>query len=105
MTMTEGKFLAAARIIVETTLQDFVVDPSQGSHFFQNLVSFGIAYLTIDPPGGSGCLDWQWLADQRAEWEGALVRHIHLEHPLDARVDGRNSQAVVLKRARRVLLD
>ncbi|MFH1746147.1 MAG: PEP/pyruvate-binding domain-containing protein [Planctomycetota bacterium] len=97
--------ISAARIIVETTLKDFIVDPSQGSHFFQNLVSFGIAYLTIDPLGGRGYLDWQWLADQPAEWEGPLVRHIHLNHPLEARIDGRDSQAVVLKRARHVLLD
>jgi hypothetical protein len=94
--------ISAARVIIETTLDNFMVEPSQGSHFFQNLVSFGIAYLTVDPHVRQGFIDWQWLADQPAERETKYLRHIRLDEPLEARVDGRSSQAVVLKRASRV---
>ena len=94
--------ISAARLIVETTLEHFTVDPSQGSHFFQNLVSFGIAYLTIDVRTNRGGIDWPWLRAQPATREAEFVRHLELAQPLQARIDGRSSQAVVLKRARGV---
>jgi CheY-like chemotaxis protein len=97
--------ISAARIIVETTLDNFTVEPSQGSHFFQNLVSFGIAYLTVDPQVEQGFIDWTWLTHQPAERETQYLRHVRLDQPLEARVDGRTSQAVVLKRTRRLQPD
>ena len=93
--------ICAARIIVETTLQDFVVEPSQGSHFFQNLTAFGIAYLAVNPFSGDGFIDWPWLEAQPAEHETTFVRHVHLPHPLEVRLNGRRSQAVVLKHSQR----
>ncbi|MGD8450758.1 MAG: PEP/pyruvate-binding domain-containing protein [Phycisphaerae bacterium] len=92
--------ISAARVIVETTLSNFAVDPSQGSHFFQNLVSFGIAYLTVDPRTERGHVDWDWLAAQPAQQEGTFVRHVRLAEPLETRINGRSSRAVILKRAR-----
>jgi CheY-like chemotaxis protein len=92
--------ICAARIIVETTLADFVVEPSQGSHFFQNLTSFGIAYLAINPHSGDGFIDWPWLEGQPAEHESEYVRHIRLAHDLEARLDGAISTAAVLKQRR-----
>jgi len=47
--------------IVETGLEDIKVDPSQGSHFFQNIMSFGIGYLTVDHQDGGDWLDYAWL--------------------------------------------
>jgi CheY-like chemotaxis protein len=91
--------ISAARVIVETTLKDFVFEPSQGSHFFQNLTSFGIAYLTVNPHSDQGFIDWSWLDAQPAEQDAEYVRHVHLQHALEARVDGRVSQAAVLKRS------
>ncbi|MCK4341948.1 MAG: histidine kinase [Phycisphaerae bacterium] len=93
--------ICAARVIVETTLQDFVVEPSQGSHFFQNLTSFGIAYLTVNPFSEEGFIDWTWLDAQPAARETAHVRHVRLPHPLEARLNGQKSHAAVLKRATR----
>lgn len=92
--------ISAARVIVETTLADFAVEPSQGSHFFQNLISFGVAYLTIDPRTNRGHVDWDWLARQPAAHETQYLRHLRLPVPLEARIDGRRSTAVVLKQAR-----
>ncbi len=89
--------ICAARIIVETTLEDFVVEPSQGSHFFQNLTSFGTAYLAVNPHSGDGYIDWPWLEAQPAEHESEFVRHVRLPHPLEARINGEISCAAVLK--------
>ena len=93
--------ISTARVVVETTLENFAVDSSQGSHFFHNLVSFGVAYLTVNPRTGRGAIDWSWLESRRAVAESDFVRHVRLAEPLEARVDGRSSRAVVLKRARR----
>jgi len=89
--------VSAARIIVEAGLEHFVVDPSQGSHFFHNLTSVGAAYLTINPRLRSGFVDWQWLDSQPAVAETEFIRHVRLEIPLEARIDGRSSRAAVLK--------
>jgi len=93
--------ISAARVIVETTLADYAVEPSQGSHFFHNLISFGIAYLTVDTRAGRGRIDWDWLAAQPAQRQMQFIRHVRTEHPLEIRIDGRRLCAVVLKRARR----
>ena len=53
--------IAGARVIVEAGLRDLTVTPSQGSHFFQNLMAFQIGYFTVNPEAGQGLLDWQWL--------------------------------------------
>ena len=97
--------VAAARIIVETGLDDFVVDPSQGSHFFHNLTSVGTAYLTVNPRLGQGFIDWEWLRQQPAESETEFVRHVRLAAPLEARIDGRKSRAAILKRSTRAAPD
>ncbi len=94
--------ISAARIIAETTLPNYSVELSQGSHFFHNLVSFGIPYLSIDPPATHGFIDWAWLDAQPAEQQTDHLRHIRLVQPLEVRVDGRASAAVILKHARRV---
>lgn len=91
--------ISTARIIVETTLDNFVVDPSQGSHFFHNLTTAGCAYLTINPKLSQGFVDWTWLAAQPAVAETGFVRHVRLSAPLEARIDGRTSRAAVMKRA------
>jgi hypothetical protein len=95
--------ICASRVIVETSLDNFSVDPSQGSHFFQNLTSAGVAYLTINPRGQSGFIDWAWLDDRPAEQETELVRHVRLDWPLEIRIDGRRMRACVLKHTTRAV--
>ncbi len=92
--------ICAARIIVETTLDDLLVEPSQGSHFFQNLTSFGIAYLMVNPFSQEGFIDWPWLDAQPAVTETQLVRHVRLPHPTETLLNGGRSEAVILKAAR-----
>lgn len=91
--------ICAARIIVEATLEDFVVEPSQGSHFFQNLTSFGIGYLMVNPFSNEGFIDWQWLESQPALHESRHIRHVRLPRPLEGRLSGETSQGAILKRA------
>jgi hypothetical protein len=89
--------ISAAQVIVETSLTGFVITPSQGTHFFQNLTSFRIGYLTVNPTAGDGFVDWEWLAAQAAERETRFLRHIRLASSLEVRLDGRHRHAAVLK--------
>ena len=89
--------ISGARVIVETDLEDFKVTPSQGTHFFQNLTSFQVGYLTVNTGQGESRLDWDWLDAQPAHEEGEYVRHIRLADPLTVLIDGRSRRGVVLK--------
>ncbi len=89
--------ISGARVIVETDLEDFKVTPSQGSHFFQNLTSFQVGYLTVNSTTGSSTLDWDWFAEQNVTHQGRFVRRIHLDKPLCVLIDGRSRHGVVLK--------
>jgi hypothetical protein len=88
--------ISSAQVIVEADYGDFMVEPSFGTHFFQNLITFSIAYLTVNSASGSSRFDWDWLNSLQAESETEFVRHVRLEHPLEVLVDGRSGDAVVL---------
>ncbi len=89
--------IAGARVIIETELADVPVMPSEGTHFFQNITSFGIGYLTVHARGGRGRVDFDWLSHRPAEAETRFLRHVRLDSPLDVRIDGRSGRGVVLK--------
>jgi len=89
--------ISAARVIVEADYGDFVVEPSFGTHFFQNLITFGIAYLTVNGSSPDSFLDWAWLNALEPAEETEFVRHVRLDAPLEIRIDGRNGRAVVFK--------
>lgn len=97
--------VSAARIIVEAGIADFMVDPSQGSHFFHNLTSVGTVYLTTSSRSEDDFIDWPWLESQHAITETDFVRHVRLELPIEARIDGRTSQAAILKWSARAAVD
>lgn len=89
--------ISNARIIVEAGQSDYRIDPSQGTHFFQNLTSFGVAYLTINPYQNDGSYNLEFLNSQAAEHETDFIRHIHFDRPIIGMIDGRSSKGVVLK--------
>jgi hypothetical protein len=89
--------ISSARVIVEADYGDFVVEPSFGTHFFQNLITFQIGYLTINSTSRNNYIDWDWLNSQRAVSETEYVRHVHLERPMNILIDGRSGRAVVYK--------
>ncbi|MEJ2402023.1 MAG: PEP/pyruvate-binding domain-containing protein [Xanthomonadales bacterium] len=91
--------IAGARVIVESTLPEMNVELSQGAHFFHNLLSFDVPYLSVaHDPNAAGYIrdiDWAWLDRQAALNETALVRHVRLPHPLFIAVDGRSGRGAV----------
>lgn len=87
--------ISCAQIIVEAGLENFQVDPSQGTHFFQNLTSLGIGYLTINAFCGDGIYKEADLDKYPAIQETAHVRHIRLDSPLTIKIDGKHKEAVV----------
>ena len=88
--------ISAARIIVEQGLQNYRVDPSQGTHFFQNLTSFGVGYFTINDFNGDGVLQKPLLDSMEAIEETDFVRHVRFSKPLKIMMDGMKQEAVVL---------
>jgi hypothetical protein len=89
--------IAGVRVIVETGFRDFLVTPSQGTHFFQNLTSCRVGYFTINPEVGEGFLDWDWLAQQPAFRENACVRHLRFKNPLTIKMDGKKNRGLIFK--------
>jgi len=94
----EWSGIGGARVIVETPMADRHVEPSQGSHFFQNVMSQRVGYLTVTAEDG-GFVDRDWLDARPAAREIQGVRHVRLEEPLAVCLDGIKGSAVVLKSA------
>ncbi len=89
--------ISNARLIVETSYSNYRIDPSQGTHFFQNLTSFGVSYFTIHPHISEGSFDEAYLKEQPAFTETKYVRHVRFEKPVVIKIDGRKNIGVVLK--------
>jgi hypothetical protein len=73
------------------------VTPSQGTHFYQSLVSLGIGYFTVNADAGEGFVDWAWLAEQPALDAEGPVRLLRLDGPVTAIMDGSERRGVLLK--------
>ena len=89
--------ISNARVIVECGLENYRVDPSQGTHFFQNLTSFGVGYFTINPFKGDGWFDEGYLNSLPAVEETEYLRHVRFDKPVVVKMDGKKSLGVVLK--------
>lgn len=89
--------ISEARIIVESGLPNFRIDPSQGTHFFQNLTTFRVGYFTVNPYQQEGYYDTAFLEVQPAIFEDAYVRHIVFDNPVKVYIDGRKNAGVILK--------
>jgi hypothetical protein len=86
-----------AQVIVESGLSNYRVDPSQGTHFFQNLTSFGVSYFTINPYQNDGTYDTEFLNSHPAVYESDYIRHVRFQQPIVIKVDGRKNKGVILK--------
>ena len=89
--------VAGARVIVEAGFRDFRVTPSQGTHFFQNLISNNVGYFTVNPEETGGLLDWDWLAQLPASYEDGTVRHLRLDAPAVVKMNGKRHEGIILK--------
>ena len=88
--------ISAARVIVEVALKNYRVDPSQGTHFFQNLTSFGVGYFTIDENRNDGCFHKATLDAMPAVKETEHVRVVRFEKGLRIMMDGKKGEGVVV---------
>lgn len=89
--------IAGARAIVEAGFKDIKVEPSQGSHFFQNLNSFQVGYFTIQSENSENHVDWKWLLAQPAVEELMFTRHLRFEKPVIVKMSAHQSRGVILK--------
>lgn len=88
--------ISEAKVIVECCLDNFRVEPSQGTHFFQNLTSFNVGYVNVNPYSNSeDKVDFGTLDSIPAEEETKYARVIHLDKPLEICIDGHSSQALI----------
>jgi len=89
--------ISQARVIIESGLEDYRIDPSQGTHFFQNLTSFKVGYFTINPFINDGYFDTEFLDSQAAVYEDDYLRHLHFDEPMQIKIDGKNNLALINK--------
>ncbi|MBR2232864.1 MAG: phosphoenolpyruvate synthase [Prevotella sp.] len=88
--------ISAARVIVEAGLENYRVDPSQGTHFFQNLTSFGVGYFTVNSFKNEGVYNKALLDTMPAIEETQYVRHVRFDRPLKIMMDGMKQEGVVV---------
>ena len=89
--------ISAARVIVEAALGNYRIEPSQGTHFFQNLTSFGVGYFTVDHGAKNGFYDSEYLDACPAVYEDDYVRVVTFGQPLGIAINGRSGLGSILK--------
>jgi CheY-like chemotaxis protein len=90
--------ISQARLIVESGMENYRIEPSQGTHFFQNLTSFGVGYFTVNPfMENDGFFDETFLNNQPAHYETEYIRHVRFDKPLCIKINGKKRMGVVLK--------
>lgn len=89
--------ISGVKVVVEAALANMNVDPSQGSHFFQNMTSLRIGYFTVPLDRERGFIDWPWLESLPVAFESEHLRHVRLDEPVTVIIDGRASRGVILK--------
>ncbi|MBN2778364.1 MAG: phosphoenolpyruvate synthase [Bacteroidales bacterium] len=89
--------ISASRIIVESGLENYRIDPSQGTHFFHNLTSFKVGYFTINPFLNDGLFDEKFLNQIQCVYEDDIIRHVRFDNELKIEINGKTSKGVVYK--------
>lgn len=89
--------ISGAVAIVESGFKDFDVEPSQGSHFFQNITSFRVGYFTVDAEHKIGFIDWDWLLAQPAVEQLEFAKHLQFKDPVSVKINGHKNIGIILK--------
>ena len=89
--------ISAAKLIVELSVPGSYIEPSQGTHFFQNLTSFGVGYFTLDTNDKDTIFASEYLAEMPADYDSDNVRIVRFAQPLTVAINGRSGQGIVLK--------
>lgn len=87
--------ISEAKVIVECGIPSFEIEPSQGTHFFQNVTSLGVGYLTISPYRGEGHFDSAALDAREAAYEGEFLRMVRFDEGLEVVIDGRSNRGMI----------
>ncbi len=91
------KNISGVRAMIELRNEKIKADPSQGSHFFQNITALGIQYITVTEDAGTGDhFDWEWISSVPSVKELSFVRHVRLRRPLTIKIDGRTSRCAII---------
>jgi hypothetical protein len=89
--------ISEARIIIEAGLENYRIDPSQGTHFFQNLTSFRVGYMTVNPFINEGFYNINYLNSQTAIFENKYLKHVRFPAPLTIKIDGKQNVGIILE--------
>jgi len=89
--------ISGASTIVEAGFEDMIVEPSQGSHFFHNIVSFRVGYFTIGKEPADNAIDWGWLTTTEAYKATHFIRHLRFENPAVVKMNGHYNKGVITK--------
>lgn len=87
--------ISAARLIIESGLENYRIEPSQGTHFFHNLTAFKVGYFTINPFINEGFYNIDFLDKQPAVFENNFIRHVRFEKELTVKIDGKHNVGAV----------
>ena len=87
--------ISEARVIVESGIPGYQIEPSQGTHFFQNITSLGVGYLTVDTVRGDGQIDERAISELELVSEGQFTKLYRVPSCLDAYIDRSSNNAVV----------
>jgi hypothetical protein len=90
----QWKDISGVGAMIELRNEKINADPSQGSHFFQNITSLGVQYITVTE-GSEDYFDWNWIDTMPAAQETTFLRHVKLKKPLTIKIDGRTSQGFI----------
>jgi hypothetical protein len=89
--------ISGAKAIVEADFKEISVEPSQGSHFFQNITSFMVGYFTVNLEKGLGYLDWEWLLNQKPSEKMEFTKHLRFKNPIVIKMNGHENKGVIFK--------
>ena len=89
--------IAGARAIVESGFKDLSVEPSQGSHFFQNITSFMIGYFNVNSLKNQGLINWNWLTDQKPAASKVFTKLIRFDSPIVIKMNGHQNKGIIFK--------
>jgi CheY-like chemotaxis protein len=89
--------ISAVRLIIESGLEHYRIEPSQGTHFFHNLTSFKVGYFTINPYNDDGYYDLDYISEFPVIYESQYIRHVRFPSPTIIKIDGKSGAGVVLK--------
>jgi CheY-like chemotaxis protein len=89
--------IAGAKAIVETNFKEISVEPSQGSHFFQNITSFMIGYYTVNTIHENGFINWDWLLSNKPHSKKLYTKHLRFHNPILLKMNGHKNKGIILK--------